>query len=359
MNKKLIFLTCLFSLLIIPTYDVVFADHGGGGGGGSCSGDCSPPTMGQDNSGTLYVNEGFSINGKEFEVSNFQQEIPTVLVQTGDPITIKLKIFENTGAQYLSHVGLLLGLEENIVNGIKVPSHPVQIIWEQSIDGIISIDLKDPKGLVSNVDVENELVQDAFGTKERLNQIHFKFTPSQPFDTDTILVEMWDYERNSWKNYFYNSLKIESPKSLDGNLSKNNETKIMVPDWFKINAQFWSKNQIDDETFSNGIKFLIKEKIINIPNLKEFEPKPQLHFIEAEKGPQHYVDRYYNDEFYKEWFDSNYPDYTIEEAVGYVSDLEIPEWVKINADLWTNDKITDKEFIAGIEFLIENGIILL
>ena len=242
--------------------------------------------------------------------------------------------------------------------GVKVHSHHSEIIWEQNLDGTISIDVIDPNNLISDVDVKNELVRDAFGNDKGLNQLSFEFTPTKPFDTNTILVQMWDYERNSWTNSFYNSLIIEKDETSDIDFSQSS-SEPLVPSWVKTNAGFWAQNQIDDETFANGIKFLIKEKIMNIPNLEKYEPKPQLHFIEIEKGPQHYIDRYYNDEFYQEWFDTSYPDYTIEEAVGYSSDLVIPDWVKTNAKLWTNDMITDIEFIAGIEFLIENGIILL
>jgi len=39
-------------------------------------------------------------------------------------------------------------------------------------------------------------------------------------------------------------------------------------------------------------------------------------FVDTEKDPQYYLDRYYNESAYKEWFDKNYPDLTIEEAVG-------------------------------------------
>ena len=42
-----------------------------------------------------------------------------------------------------------------------------------------------------------------------------------------------------------------------------------------------------------------------------------LSFIDRSKDPQYYVDRYYNEINYKEWFDRNYPGITIEEAVGY------------------------------------------
>ena len=44
-------------------------------------------------------------------------------------------------------------------------------------------------------------------------------------------------------------------------------------------------------------------------------------FVDPKKDPQHYVDRYNNEQRYQEWFDTNHPDRTIYEAVG----LEDPE----------------------------------
>ena len=38
-------------------------------------------------------------------------------------------------------------------------------------------------------------------------------------------------------------------------------------------------------------------------------------FVEADKDPQYYIDRYNNEAAYKSWFDTNYPNLTIEEAV--------------------------------------------
>jgi len=357
MNKKIL-LFSLLVLLIIPLHEGALADHGSGSSGGGCSGDCAPPTLGIDNSGQDFVEKGFAINKNSFDVASFKQDVKNQIVKTGDPIEITLKIYENSGTQYLSHVGLLMGLEEKTISGVKVHSHEVQIIWEQTLDKNTSFDVIDPNKLVSEVTVENQLDSDAFGNKERLNQLVFKFTPTKPYDTSVILVEMWDYERNSWTNSFYNGLTIEG-NIIDVDTLTQITSELQVPQWFKANAEFWSQDLIDDQTFSNGIKFLIKEKIMDIPNLKEFEPQPKLHFIEAEKGAQHYIERYYNDEFYREWFDTNYPEYTIEEAVGYTSDLVIPDWIKSNAKLWTNDQISDKEFVTGIAFLIENGIILL
>ena len=46
-------------------------------------------------------------------------------------------------------------------------------------------------------------------------------------------------------------------------------------------------------------------------------------FVDLSKDPQHYVDRYFNEPTYKDWFDENYPQYSsIYEAVG----LEEPEF---------------------------------
>jgi len=39
-------------------------------------------------------------------------------------------------------------------------------------------------------------------------------------------------------------------------------------------------------------------------------------FVKVDKDPQYYIDRYNNEVAYKSWFDTNYPNLTIEEAVG-------------------------------------------
>src|SRR3972149_4724732 len=55
----------------------------------------------------------------------------------------------------------------------------------------------------------------------------------------------------------------------------------------------------------------------------EKEPEPVSKtpdFIDPKKGAQYYLDRYNDEPAYKKWFDSNFPDYTIEEAI----ELAIP-----------------------------------
>ena len=84
-----------------------------------------------------------------------------------------------------------------------------------------------------------------------------------------------------------------------------------IPSWIKTNAGWWADGAIDDDTFVQGIQFLIKEGIMQIP------PTVQ----------------------------------------GSVSDSnDIPSWIKTNAGWWADGAIDDDTFVQGIQFLIKEGI---
>jgi len=74
----------------------------------------------------------------------------------------------------------------------------------------------------------------------------------------------------------------------------------------------------------------IKTEEVKPEEIKTEEVKPEekptvASFVDPKKGPQHYIDRYNKDKKYKEWFEKNYPNMTIEEAVGLKSQ-------KVNAE---------------------------
>lgn len=87
--------------------------------------------------------------------------------------------------------------------------------------------------------------------------------------------------------------------------------KISIPTWVKNNASWWAEGKIDDSTFASGIEFMIKEKIIQVPE------------TEKQEG----------------------------------SNAVIPDWVRNNASWWATDKISDKDFASGLQYLIKSGII--
>ena len=203
-----IFALCFSIILISSNVGYVFADHGSGSGGSGCSGDCLPPTMGEDSRGKILVDGGISVNGKSFQVEQFEQTLPTQILDVGKPAELKLKVYENTGTHYLSHVDLMLGVNEETIYGVKTQSNNVQIIWKQTFEGVQSFEIIDPDNFVSDVNVIHNLGTDTFGNKDKLTELTFSFIPLQKFDTEVIKVQTWDYDRNAWANYFYNLFRI-------------------------------------------------------------------------------------------------------------------------------------------------------
>lgn len=88
---------------------------------------------------------------------------------------------------------------------------------------------------------------------------------------------------------------------------------IVIPFWIKQVAYFWISDQISDETFADAIEFLIKNKIIIVP--------------ETEK-------------------ESN------------ENNTIIPSWIKTNTVWWLDEQISDTDFALGIQYLIKVGIIV-
>jgi len=89
------------------------------------------------------------------------------------------------------------------------------------------------------------------------------------------------------------------------------------------------------------------------------EPEPILEnqksdlagFVDPEKDPQYYLNRYYNESGYRDWFDTNYPEITIEEAVGakYQPSLSITETIEEKMDdVIPNEIIPDAQAASAI-----------
>ena len=55
-------------------------------------------------------------------------------------------------------------------------------------------------------------------------------------------------------------------------------------------------------------------------------------FVDTTKDPWSYIDRYNNESSYKEWFDENYPEITIFDAVGLKNPLSFVDTTK---DPWS------------------------
>ena len=93
----------------------------------------------------------------------------------------------------------------------------------------------------------------------------------------------------------------------------------VIPSWIKNNAGWWASGMITEDEFLKGIEYLINENIILI-------------------------------------------DTTIDEKAYIPTDTSntkrVPDWVKNNAGWWAADLIGDNDFLNGIKYLINKGVIL-
>lgn len=82
-------------------------------------------------------------------------------------------------------------------------------------------------------------------------------------------------------------------------------------------------------------------------------------FPDSTKSPQHYLDRYNNEESYKEWFDSQFPNNTIHEILDVTEPQKpkIPSWVNDTMQWYLDGVISEDEMITAIQYLVKEGII--
>ena len=66
--------------------------------------------------------------------------------------------------------------------------------------------------------------------------------------------------------------------------------------------------------------------------------KKTLNFVDANKDPHEYLKRYLKESKYKDWFNRNYPNHTIYDAVG----LSISDYLAIKRELFPNRNLFKK-----------------
>ena len=113
--------------------------------------------------------------------------------------------------------------------------------------------------------------------------------------------------------------------ALDPMLRSQKTSQTTIPDWIRNNAKWWSEGAIGDSDFTSGIQFMIKENIMIIPDLPEEVTQMEL-----------------KDE---------------KRAMGMEREQNVPDWVRNNAGWWADGLISDDDFVKGIQYLVEQGII--
>ena len=141
--------------------------------------------------------------------------------------------------------------------------------------------------------------------------------------TEVGMVETTPSENN--EQTFSNTVQDSVDLSF---IDRSKDPQYYVDRYYnEINYKEWFDRNYPGITIEEAIGH--GETQMSIPPSKEAEPSPSTQkspdFIDRSKDPQYYVDRYYNEINYKEWFDRNYPGITIEEAVGYNDESRVTE----------------------------------
>ena len=119
-------------------------------------------------------------------------------------------------------------------------------------------------------------------------------------------------ERTLTIPYIHNTKKLEIQGTLLEIAPTIPTATVVIPEWIRNNADWYSKGLIGEGDFLSGIQYLITNGVIQIPLLTDIE-QPVTEFV--------------------------------------------PPWVKNTAGWWAQGLVSDSEFVNALQFLISQGII--
>ncbi|HSA98338.1 MAG TPA: hypothetical protein VLF17_04595 [Candidatus Nitrosotenuis sp.] len=222
----------------------------------------------------------------------------TRMVKTGEKLVLRFDLAEDQGINNINHVELGINNkgDENIPSDTK-------IVFEK----YHALVVEDPHKLFSSAEF-TILEKDATNFV-----LKFDMTFAKPMNMSDVRLLVWDLDKNFAQKYYHNALTVVAPEPKQ-TLSEVVQSESQLPVWIKNNAGWWSKGKITDTDFVQGIQYLIQQKIIVVPSKSS-------------------------------------------DSIGYASTNHIPSWIKNNAGWWSDNKISDSEFVSAIQYLMSNGII--
>jgi hypothetical protein len=195
---------------------------------------------------------------------------------------------------------------------LKGDSINVQGSVDNDTSGLVTIVLRDPNDkfvLLSQAFIQSD---DSF---EKIIPINDKFQVSGTYNATAFVLNM---TAGKTQSFDFDNVVSEKNENFNDEISSNIEKieLILQKEDKIIKTDFEPKPKVTDNTIE-------KEPIIENQQKEVTENNSQIaDFVDPNKTPEHYLDRYYNEPNYQAWFDKNYPNLTIEEAVGYFPPTE-------------------------------------
>ena len=149
--------------------------------------------------------------------------------------------------------------------------------------------------------------------------------------------------------------KISAPARSDSVFTENPKMRILGFPSLDKSPQYYIdryNNEPDYKLwFDSQFSFYTIDEVVGYPST-HIQNFPSL-----DKSPQYYIDRYNNEPDYKSWFDSQFQEDTIYDVLGFST--YIPDWIKTYARNWATGEISDQEFMIGLDFMLQNKIIVI
>lgn len=171
------------------------------GGGGS---NPSPPTLGLNENQKRIVDGGFSFNGNPVDVQQFYTPYPLITTEVGKLNTIKLKIYDNNGLDNIAHVGLSYGLGK----GEIFNEGRATIEYDRTFDDMEHVTIFDPKHVLGSVNVTTTTTNCSIISNDMCLEVTFDHIFRESLDYNMVATNIWDFNRNSWQNYFNHGIEI-------------------------------------------------------------------------------------------------------------------------------------------------------
>ncbi|MDE1764929.1 MAG: fibronectin type III domain-containing protein, partial [Thaumarchaeota archaeon] len=249
-----------------------------------------------------------------------------IMTQTGSQIRLGvLSTSPFHSPEYISYVALYMNL-----NGVEdsVSNSDTYITYQEPSGPMI---VSDPHGFfvpgsvsVSSIPVQWNL------------QTVFNFTIAKPMTTD-VIIRAVDQNNALTDMTFQNAIEaigntdvqenntLAAPQGIlntkQSSALSAPQLQTAVPAWIKNNAGWWSQGKTDDMTFAHSIQYMVQQGIVKLPPSSQSGTALSNANIQ-QKVPQH-----------------------------------IPAWIKNNAGWWSSGQISDSDFVSGIQYLVDTGVI--